>query len=107
MRKRRDFLACQSRGRKWHSPRFVIYAWRDEGAPRRFGITVSRKVGNAVTRNRVKRVLRECLRLCELELASVQLVAIAKKSAPGLRLADAQAELYPLLKQIDQCPASR
>lgn len=103
VRKRCDYLICQNQGRKYQSARFIVYALHSDDMPRRFGITVSRKVGNAVIRNRVRRVLRECFRLCEYPLAGWQVVAIAKKNAPGLRLADVQAELYPILSQIDQC----
>lgn len=103
VRKRCDFLEIQARGRKFHSARFIIYALAGDSRPARFGITVSRKVGRAAARNRIKRVLRECFRLCPFGLDGLRIVAIAKKNAPGLRLADVQAELYPILSQIDQC----
>ncbi|KPP89688.1 MAG: ribonuclease P protein component RnpA [Rhodobacteraceae bacterium HLUCCA08] len=63
LRKRADFLAA-ARGRVAHSKGFVLQA-RDRGAdgPARIGFTCSRKVGNAVARNRAKRRLREIARL--------------------------------------------
>lgn len=56
--KRRDFLAC-ARGRRWAAPGLVLQARaRDDQAPLRVGYTCSKKVGNAVARNRAKRRLR-------------------------------------------------
>jgi len=63
LRQRADFLAAAA-GRKVAAPAFVLQARRrtDDG-PVRFGFTVSKKVGNAVERNRVRRRLRELVRL--------------------------------------------
>lgn len=65
LRRRADYLAA-AKGRRHHTPRMTLQAAEraaqpDGGAPR-FGLTVSRKVGNAVVRNRVKRRLRAALR---------------------------------------------
>ena len=57
-----DFDAVYRRGRSAANRHLVVYAFtRDETpqAPARLGLSVSRKVGGAVERNRVKRVLRE------------------------------------------------
>jgi ribonuclease P protein component len=63
MRQRADFLAA-ARGVKVATPPFVVQALkRREGGPPRVGFTVSKKVGNAVERNRVRRRLRELVRL--------------------------------------------
>jgi ribonuclease P protein component len=54
-----------------------------EGLPFRLGLTVSRKVGNAVARNRAKRRLREMVRLCANpeKLEGFDIVLIAKASS--------------------------
>ena len=63
LKKRRDFLAC-ARARRWAAPGLVLQARRrreDEPAEGiRVGYTCSKKVGNAVMRNRAKRRLRAC-----------------------------------------------
>lgn len=60
---RADFLAAAS-GSKVSAATFVLQARRrTDNGPARFGFTVSKKVGNAVERNRVRRRLRELVRL--------------------------------------------
>jgi ribonuclease P protein component len=48
----------------------------------RLGITVTRKVGNAVRRNRIKRLVREWFRCRQQELSPCDLVVIAKRDFP-------------------------
>ena len=60
--KRADFLAC-ARAAKAPMPAFLLQARRhDDGTGVRVGFTASKKVGNAVTRNRAKRRLRALAR---------------------------------------------
>jgi ribonuclease P protein component len=64
LRHRADFLAAAAAGAKAPARGFVLQArHRDDVGPARVGFTVSKKVGNAVERNRVRRRLREIVRL--------------------------------------------
>jgi ribonuclease P protein component len=59
--RRADFLAA-NRGLRIARPGFVLLARPNEVGEIRFGITVTKKIGNAVVRNRMKRRFRELLR---------------------------------------------
>ena len=57
-----EFRRVQSRGRKVRTRHLLVLYSRGRESQSRFGLVVSKKVGNAVARNRVKRWLREAIR---------------------------------------------
>ena len=61
IRKRADFLAA-NRGIRVARPGFVLLAHPNGGRGKRFGVTVTKKIGNAVARNRMKRRFRALAR---------------------------------------------
>jgi ribonuclease P protein component len=82
LRRRREFLLVQQRGARLYAGEVVVLALASGKARPRIGITVSSKIGNAVTRNRVKRWVREAFRAMEPDLPAVDLVVIARSGAP-------------------------
>ncbi|MFZ5810506.1 MAG: ribonuclease P protein component [Thermodesulfobacteriota bacterium] len=105
MRLRRRFTACYDSGRKYFTRHFVVFALLRpaDGMAFRLGLTVGKKCGGAVARNRIKRVLRELFRLywSEFELP-LDIVIVAKKTldAAGLSLESARRELAFLAPRL-------
>ena len=84
VRSRTDYLKVQRSGRKVGGRYFIILSMDNDLPASRFGITVSRKTGNAVTRNRVKRRIRELQRLNRGSvIPGKDIVVIATRQAPG------------------------
>jgi ribonuclease P protein component len=107
LRKRREYLAVQETGTKVHGKHFVaVVTAPSESAPSgRAGITVSKKVGNAVTRNRIKRLVREALR--HRRWVGCDVVIIAKPSAAGVGGADEVAAELDRLRTRGRSAAAR
>ncbi len=102
MRQRADFLAAAA-GAKATGAAFTLQACRrhDEGAPR-VGFTVSKKVGNAVERNRVRRRLRAMVRLAPADRlqAGHDYVLVGRRAALALPFASMVAELDGALDRL-------
>ena len=93
MRSRREFLSLGRAGERRRTSHFVLVVARSS-TPARLGITVSRKVGNAVTRNRLKRRIRESFRRHPMrhEMKGTLLV-IAKSGVGAVPSSAVQREL--------------
>ena len=85
LRKRREFLSVYKRGDKVQATYFVFYLLENRLPYNRLGITVSRKIGRAVVRNRIKRHLREIFRANKQAITPhCDLVVNAKRAAANV-----------------------
>ena len=103
LRQRAEFLAVQSGGAKLHGRHVLAIAKRrdPEQGRGRLGLTVTKKVGNAVVRNRIKRLLREWLRLHGWIPAGWDMVVVAKDGAARqLHPNDFGPDLTRILRQL-------
>ncbi|WP_458759574.1 ribonuclease P protein component [Afipia sp. TerB] len=113
LRRRADFLAAAS-GPRMASPAFVVQSRRrDDTGPVRVGFTVTRKVGTATERNRVRRRLRELVK--RLDVISMRphhdYVIVGRRAALergfAAMLDDLHAALRRLERQAGNRPAQR
>ena len=94
LRKRAEFVNLSRRGVKLQSANFVVVVWAKRQQENRLGITVSGKVGNAVTRNRIKRSIREYFRRHRAELPmESDILVIARRGAAELEGDGVRVEL--------------
>ncbi len=98
---RAEYAACYGNGARRFTKYFVVYACASVGHGR-VGLAVSKKCGNAVARNRIKRVLRSFFRLHQREIPRLSMVVIPRKHlrADKFNLALAESELLPLLHAL-------
>ena len=91
---RREFLFLQQKGRKRHSQNFLVATAPAQGKYSRFGITTSRRFGNSVVRNRMKRLLREFFRTHQALISpACDIVVIPRSGAEQLTLGQITEEL--------------
>ena len=86
LKRRAEFLRVAGKGRKTPSPGLVLQVlMRDDPGPVRLGFTVTRKVGNAVVRNRTKRRLRAAASevLKDANLRGADMVLIGRDTTRG------------------------
>ena len=89
--------------KKVHSERFILF-WRENNiGHHRLGLTVSRKVGNAVVRNRVKRLFREIFRRCHRSIpGQMDLIINARSGCAEVDYVELQAEFLAAAQRIRQ-----
>ena len=85
IRKTKSFKAVYSSGNQAVNAFFVMYALANDTNANRLGVSVSKKVGKAVTRNRVKRLVKESCRLkAERFCKGFDIVVVARPAVGGL-----------------------
>lgn len=100
IRKRAEYVSIQTQGRKLSTPSLLAFTVWKAQAPLRLGITVSKRVGGAVVRNRVKRLLREVFRHVKDRLPpGLQLVIVAKADAAQLDFQRTRAEFLEICRR--------
>ena len=100
IRKNEEFSSIISKRHSRGSRFFVVYWQKRKEDHARIGISVSRKLGNAVVRNKVKRQLRMmCQELIDLSSCPYDLIIIVKKGFLDMTYAENKKDLEILIKK--------
>lgn len=100
LKENRDFRRLYHRGKSAATGHLVLYAAKNRLGYNRLGLTASTKLGGAVTRNRVKRLLREAYRLHAAELnLGWDFVLVARSRATKAKCAEVERAL---LRAVDE-----
>ena len=103
LRRRQDFTEIFNQGSKTYSSHLILFCRANGGQSARVGITASRKVGIAVVRNRVKRLIREFFRQHKsCFTAGIDYSLVVKESFSRLPKRVAEEQLSSLLKRSNQ-----
>ncbi len=94
--KSQQYALVYSKGSSWASKSVVMKALPNGLSLSRYGLSVSKRIGKAVTRNRVKRVLREILRAKPLELGW-DIICIVRPLAANANYTDLEKSIGDLL----------
>lgn len=100
--KNNDFRRIYSRGKHFVSPIIVVYVLKNRTGTVRLGITTSKKIGNAVLRNRSRRIIREaCREWIPRVKPGYDLVFVARGKTPFVKSTDVSRTMQKLLKSAD------
>lgn len=95
-----DFRRAYMRGKSYTNPALVTYVIKNRAGLCRVGITASKKIGNAVQRNRARRVIRESFRMIDLPIkGNFDIVFVARTKTVFKKSTDIYEVMISQLKQ--------
>jgi len=98
IRKRSEYQAIYDKGRRIPSGSFVLFVMKNGAGHARLGITVTKRIGGAVQRNRAKRLLREIFRRHKTELMSIDIVVNGRPGLPDAEYRALELEFLTRLR---------
>ena len=99
IKKNKEFQRIFKKGKSFANRQFIVYVWKSDQPEFRLGLSVSKKVGNAVTRNRIKRYIRQAFLECKEDLMqTADYVIIARQQAADLDYHESKKSLEHVLK---------
>ena len=99
VKREKDFKAIFTDGTSFANRKFVVYQLENQKSHFRVGLSVSKKLGNAVTRNQIKRRIRHIIQNAKGSLVDhVDFVVIARKGVETLEYVEMEKNLLHVLK---------
>ena len=99
IKKNSDFQKIYKKGKSVANRQFVVYTYKNRDLKHfRLGISVSKKLGNAVTRNRIKRAIRENFKVHKQNIIAKDIIVIARQPAKDMNTLEIQSSLEHVLK---------
>ncbi|AIY06984.1 ribonuclease P [Planococcus sp. PAMC 21323] len=99
IKKNKEFQHIFKKGKSFANRQFIVYVLKSEQPEFRIGLSVSKKVGNAVARNRIKRYIRQTfLELKDDLLPNADYIIIARPQAATLDFHESKKSLEHVLK---------
>jgi len=99
VKKNSEFIKVYQNGKSYANKYLVMYVLKNRPEVNRFGITVSKKVGNSVVRHRVTRLIRESVRLNQEQFEKgFDIVIVARNTAKGKKFRDIESAVLHLGK---------
>lgn len=100
IKKNAEFRIVYKRGRSFSNNLLVLYTYRNKKGVNRLGISISKRVGKSVERNRIKRLIKE---ICRLNIENIKtgydLVFIARNLSNGKSYAEIDNSIKNLIKK--------
>lgn len=109
LRNRADFSRVYRYGKSFANRQLVVY-WSNKSDLDRFrlGVSASKKIGNAVVRNRMRRMLKEIVRLHEAEIRDqVDIIIIVRNGAVGMEYKELEKSVLHVLRKAMLLKTSR
>ena len=101
IKKDRQFRYIYSRGKSFANKKLVIYYIKNNDEKLRVGISISKKVGKAVVRNRLRRLIKENIRLNQNLKSGYSMIFLARVGADDLDFNTMKSSINHLLKRCD------
>ena len=102
LKRNHEFQRLYRKGKSAAAPTLALYCRKNRQPENRLGLTVGKKVGGAVTRNRVRRRLREIYRLHKGELRTgYDIVVVARTRAIFARYSELERSFLRLMKKLE------
>lgn len=93
------FRRAYHKGKSWVCPLMVVYELKSRRNYPRLGITVTKKQGNAPTRNRIRRIIRAAFAAQRDNLPNADLIVVARARSAFAKSTDIEAQLIKMLRE--------